>query len=327
MKRNRSLHYLLFALLIMSSCASLTKSQLTEVNAFGQLTKNFSSYPGKVIQTLNDVQGQQQLYQVNSQAKPDDHLESVTAVYEYIKNSAKMDSATDLAFRIVNGYGQNLVLLTSDSYGLQLDTAAQKFGTNLDSLAGQYNKLVPNHAIATGYGALVGELVAFAGNTYIKSQQAKAVRSFVTKADTLIGSMTITLEEFLAGKDGHSGKLKADIEKERKHIHDNFLIFLRSDKEAMILKKKNDTTYTGTLAAWHASGFEADRLYIQLLQNLDATEELRQQCLTAVKNLRKAHHKLFVDLQQRKNLKEIYTELQDYGAAVGQMNATIKKIK
>jgi hypothetical protein len=110
-------------------------------------------------------------------------------------------------------------------------------------------------------------------------------------------------------------------------VRTNFRIFLNRNDEKIVILKKADTVYTGTLDAWRTSSFEPDRLYLTLLQNLDADELLRQQCITAVINLRKAHAKLLQDLDKKKELTEIYTDLQDYATSISEMNTTTKSIK
>jgi hypothetical protein len=341
MKKSETLT-ILTGLLLYCSCASLTKSQLKEVNEFSLLTKSFSCYPQKVFTTLNDVRTREQFFMAGTIRDPKKHQQSVLKIDTFRKTGARLDEEAGLAFQIINDYAQKLVCLTANVYSLNLDTAASSLGTNLDNLIGKYNAIVPQHAVSTGVGALFGELVSFGGDLYIHDRQAKGTKEFVTRGDTLIGSMTVTLEAFLGGNDN---SLMHSIARERENVNNNYLEFLkRNDEEIRITyqadtvygknkwrKKdslaKKDITITGQLYAWRSTGIGADSLYINLLDNLDADELLRQQCLDAVKCLRRAHHKLMEDLQQKKTLKEIYAELQDYGKSIGQMNSTLKTIK
>jgi hypothetical protein len=318
---------ILSVLLLLNSCASLTKSQLNEVCQFGQLTKSFSVYPPQVIYTLNDVHEQQQLFLVNSIINPDKHLQGVMELYTYKKENEKINEQAAVAFSIIDDYAQKLIHLTADSHSRQLDTAAEGLGGNLDNLIDKYNALVPAHAVPTGIGALFGQVISLGGDMYIRSKQAEAAKMFVTKGDTVVGSMTITLQEYLAGRDGDFRSLKAMIARERATMRTNYLIYLKRDEEKIVLMHNRDTAYTGKLSAWRAATFDADKLYIQLLNNLDADEQLRQQCLEALVCLRKAHRQLLNDLQQKKKLKEVYAELRAYGSSIGQMNAAYKKIK
>jgi hypothetical protein len=81
------------------------------------------------------------------------------------------------------------------------------------------------------------------------------------------------------------------------------------------------------LQAWRSSGIAVDRLYIKLLTNLDADETLRQQCLVAVEDLRKAHHKLMQGLKRKKKQREVFQEQLDFGIALTKMYSTIQQIK
>jgi len=329
--------------LLLSSCASLTKSQLNEVNCFGQSAKTFSAYPEKVISTLVDVHTQSQFYEAAIIENPKIHMESVTAIYKFKQEAAKRDEKIGLVFQIISDYGQKLVHLTADVHTLQLDTAAQSFGTNLDGLIDRFNSADPQHAVPTGYGALISKIVSAGGDLYIQDRQARGAKEFVTKGDTLIGMMALKLEEFL--NDNGTNAAKAGIERERKSLAHNYKNYLAADNELITLYYQKDTVYkrdryrkkdsiakkdtiiTGVLKAWRSSGIGADSLYVKLMENLDADEMLRKQCLDAVKDLRKAHHKLMEDLQEKKNLKEVYAETKAYGQSINQMYSTYKTIK
>ena len=317
---------ILSLLLFFSSCASLTKSQLNEVCQFGQLTKSFSAYPPQVIYTLNDVHAQQQLYITNAIIDTGKHIQSLMALYNFKKQADQINEQAAVAFSIIDNYAQKLIFLTSDSHSEQLDSAVQGLGGNIDNLIDKYNSLVPAHAVPTGIGALFSSVISFGGDMYIRSKQAEAAKMFVTKGDTLIGSMTITLHDFLGGKEGDTRSLKAMIERERSTIRTNYRTYLKRDEEKIVLMRNRDTAYTGKLNAWRTDLY-GDKLYLDLLNNLDADEQLRQQCLDALVCLRKAHRQLLNDLQQKKKLKEVYAEFQAYGSSIGEMNAAYKKIK
>jgi len=337
MKKYKTLTVMACLLIFCCSCASLSKSQLAEVNQFGGATKTFAAYPAKVISALVDVHTQNQYFQVGIIVDPNLHRQHVDSIYKWIQTSAKKDEDIALIFQIISDYGQKLVHLTCNAATLQLDTAAQSFGTNMDSLLTKFNSLDPRHKVPTGYAAIISEVISFGGNIYVHDRQAKGAKAFVTKGDTLISVMAAKLEQYLSSDDGNS--VKTGIATERKDLVHNYTAYLASDNELINLYykmdkhnskdslTKKDTVISGALKAWRSSGMGADSLYIKLLTNLDADEALRQQCLAAVENLRKAHHKLMEDLKEKKDLKEVYAELRDYGASLNQMHSTSSKIK
>ena len=337
MKKPETLPVVACLLLFCCSCASLSKSQLDEVNQFGGATKTFAAYPAKVMSTLVDVHTQNQYFEVGIIVDPNLHRQHVDSIYKWIQTSKKKDEEIALVFQILSDYGQKLVHLTANVHTLQLDTAAQSFGTNMDALINKFNSLDPQHKAPTGYGAIIGEVISLGGNMYVQDRQAKGAKAFVTKGDTLIGIMAAKLEQYLSSDEINS--VKTGISRERKELVHNYTAYLASDNELINLYykigkhgskdslTKKDTVITGALKAWRSSGMGADSLYIKLLTNLDADETLRQQCLAAAENLRKAHHKLMEDLQEKKNLKEVYEELQGYGASLRQLHSTSSKIK
>lgn len=328
---------------LLAGCTSLSKSQLTEINQFGRLTRDFSAGPAKVTATLSAIQGQNQLFQSAIIQDPEKHLASVTAIYRFTQESAKRDARIALLLQIVGDYGQKLVRLTADLQSLQLDTAAQSLGTNLDNLLDKYNAAEPSHTVPTGIGALFGHLISFGGGLYIHDRQAKGAKEFVSRGDTIIGTMALRLLHLLEDKEGDN--LTDRLAHEREVVDRNYKAYLAVDNEPIRLYVKTDTLYrknrfrrndlmakkdtviTGALKAWRSNAMDADSLYLKLLGNLDAAEILRRQCITAVAGMRTAHHKLLEDLQQKKDLKELYTELRDYGNSVSKMYSTFKKIK
>ncbi len=338
MKTPKTVAVMACVLLFYCSCASLSKSQLDEVNQFGGATKTFAVYPAKLMSALVDVHTQNQYYQVGIIVDPNLHRQHLDSIYKWIQTSAKKDEEISLVFQIINDYGQKLVHLTSNAATLQLDTAAQSFGSNIDSLLTRFNSFEPQHKVPTGYAAIIGEVVTFGGQLIYTRPPGKRGQSFLLlKAIPLIGMMATKLEQYLSSDNVNS--IKAGISRERKDLVHNYTAYLASDNELINLYykidkqggkdsvTKKDTVITGALKAWRSPGMGADSLYIKLLTNLDADETLRQQCLAAVESLRKAHHKLMLDLQEKKNLKDVYAELRDYGASLHQMHSTSSKIK
>lgn len=326
-------HYGPLAIFCLSSCASLTTSQLKEVNTFGTLTKTFSSTPGQIFSTINNAHVEEQLLFGSTIHKPDDHLEIVTELYNDQQSKKTLNKQADASMQILNDYGQKLAHLAADVNSENLDTSAFALGSDLDKLIESYNSLVPAHNIPTGIGAFFGQLVATGGDLYIKRKQAEGVKEFVKKGDVLVAAIGEAIKDNLGGSGQAS--LGGLIVSKKADLKRNYLHFLKRDDEEMRIytydkkTKKIDTTmaYSGNLDAWHTGSFDADNLYLKSLTELDAAEALRVQCLAAADELVKAHHLLHKDLQEKKKIKDMYAALQGYSAAVSQVYATYKKIK
>jgi len=127
------------SMLALAGCASLTKSQLAAVNQFGQTTCNFSAFPSKLYNTYIDIHERSLIHDANASTDPKQHLRSLELAYDLRKRHLETNAKLDLTFKIIDKYGQALVLLTSDKHGKQLDTAAQKVGNSLEGLISTYN--------------------------------------------------------------------------------------------------------------------------------------------------------------------------------------------
>jgi hypothetical protein len=329
--RTRCSYFL--AALCLVSCASLTQSQLKEVNAFGGLTKDFAAVPGKIFNTYNEAEVQKQLLLTNAIHGADTHLASLDQFYKNQKNKSMRNKQADAAMQVLNDYAQKLAHLAADVHSKQLDTAALAAGTDLDKLIANYNALVPAHQIPTGIGALFGQALSAAGDIYIRDKQAKAVKSFVTSGDGLVAAIAAAIWENF--DDAGSNSLKSLIESEKADLAKNYLTFRKRDAEEIKIfpvnvksqQVESAMSQSGQVDAWHSGSFDADRLYLQCLADLDTDEQLRQQFVAAADKMQKVHHQLLSDLRERRKIKDMYATLQDYAGSVNQLYATYTKIK
>jgi hypothetical protein len=315
-------------LVLACSCASLTKSQLTEIQIFGQLTQNFSAYPGYVVSSYNTVHQQQQLFLANGLPTPAEHYNLIAEASDFKINSDFINPQIDLSLKIVDRYAQALILLTADRYSKALDTASKGLGLNLEKLIGSYNAVSRSTPLPTGIGGAIGQLISSGGNLYIRKKQAEEVRKIIPLADTIIAQMTNNILVLLNGQAGAGQtNLPQLITLEKDNIARNYKRFLGLNREQISIRKGKDTTgYRGTIVSERFAGLEDDRECLRLLENLNYTEQLRLQCIEATKNLRKAHKKLLESVQQKKDIKEIVAEMQYYGEDQRKMHQIIRAI-
>jgi hypothetical protein len=316
-------------LLMTSGCASLTTSQLSEVNAFGQITSHFSAYPGKIISTYDAVHQQQELFYANSEPDPQSHLTALADAYNFKKITDLINPKIDLSFQIIDQYAQELVLLTSQKNSLALDTVSKTLGSNLDNLVIQYNKVEPSANLKSGLGSAAAALVQLGGDAYIKVKQAEEVRKIVPQADEVIIKMTDNILEFLDPVgNGNGTTLKSLLQSERGQVTSNYKAYLNPYTDHVLSGAQSvQPSQWGNIEHRRFASLDDDRLYITLLQDLDNAEALRIECIAAIKSLRAAHHKLTEDIAQKQNLKDRAGEIQTYGDDLKNMINTIKAIK
>jgi hypothetical protein len=291
--------------LVFGSCASLTRTQIKAVNRFARTSKNFSAYPSRIMTELAEIRVKRGIYFANSLDSPKLHIGELDDIYTAYKDDYKISSKVDITFKVIDKYAQSLLLLSSDKYASDLETQANNFGADLDSLISTYNSIDREKQVPGGIGGAINKLILLGGKQYIRSRQAKEIKTFVPRADSLISIMTTNLLEFL-----ESTNIQILIKNEEAGINSNYLSFLRQRR-----------------AGNQPVSIVNERDYLVLKSNIDEIKNLRRQTVVATKHLRRAHTKLLLEIQSKKTLTETITELQELYEDVREINATIDGIK
>lgn len=276
--------------ILITSCASLSKSQLDAVNHFAKTSANFSNYPDKIVREMAEVRMQRSLYMANGLNNVNDHLDELDYIHQDRLDDEKLASEINITFQIIDQYAQTLALLSSSTFDEEIKTQAYTLGKDLDSLIKINNKLSPNRQLPLGIGAGVSNLMRIAGSQYIRTKQSKEVKKFVLAADTLVSGMTKHLIQFL--ESGHFNDL-IKIEESLKNDYRNFL-----DRH----NKSNQLDF--------------DREYLELKQKIEHIKAMRKQTISATKTLAQAHHSIAKNLQKKQKLKERIQALQMYNDEV-----------
>jgi hypothetical protein len=293
--------YLLILTIFLVSCASLSKTQIKTVNHFAQTTKDFSAFPGKIMTGLAEIRTRRGVYFANSLSDPKLHIDVLDSIYSNKIHAYKVSEKVDITFKIINKYAQSLELLSSDRYEIKLKDQATSFGLDIDSLVILYNNIDKTGKLPTGIGAAVGKLVIMGGQQYFRAKQAKEIKSFVHQADTLISTMTGNLLVFLK-----SENINELINAEERGINENYLSYIRQTSKTSI---------------------ENDYEYLELKNSIDEVKKLRQQTITATRNLRETHKKLLIEIEKKKVFKESLKELQLLFEQIKELKSIADNIK
>lgn len=303
----------------MVACATLTKTQIKAVNQFARTSRNFSAYPSKIMQGLAEIRSKRGVYFANSLDNPKLHIQELDNIYSFKKQDYVFSTKVDVTFKIIDKYAKSLLLLSSDKYEKNLDVQALNFGEDLDSLTVRYNSISEVKPVPTGIGGAIGQLVAFGGRQFIRTRQAKEIKKFVPKADTLIAVMTDNLLEFLL-----STNIDALIKNEEAGINDSYLSYLRHIKTVSSVTSSKDTSL---LALNTKSSIENDNEYLELRTSIDGVKKLRQLTVNATRKLRRAHKKLLDSLRQKQNLKTAIWEVQQLYDGIKDIKSAIEQIE
>lgn len=303
-------------LVLISSCASLTKSQVEAVHQFAKTSRDFSAYPSEILTAMAELRVKRGVYFTNSLQDPDDessddnidslnelavtsHVKELNDIYKAKKDDYIASEKANITFKIIDKYAQSLLLLSSDKHAADMETQAANFGVSLDSLISKYNSIQGATKVSPGIGGLIGSLIMAGGKQFIRVKQAKEIQRFVPAADKMIGIMSGNLLEFL-----ESGKIASLIANEEKGIQSNYRSFLRHRKPYI----QNE---------WD---------YLELLTHLDRIKALRDQTIEATNSLRAAHGELLTAIKEKKTLTEAIAGVQSLYEDVNEIKSTIHEL-
>lgn len=297
--------FILLSALILSACASLTKTQVESVNGFAKTARNFSDYPSTFMRLLFEVREKRGVFYAVSKSSSNENLNEVDAVLAEKKNDFAFTEQVDLSFKIIDQYAQALMLLSSDEHEKALAKESEKLGINLDKFVETYNKKYTAKKIPEGIGAAAGQLVLFAGKQYSRIRQAQYIKEFVAKGDSLIGVITGNLVQFM-----ERTKIDALIQNEETGIREGYKFYLARLISLNCVPSINDQSE-----------------YMRLKENMENVKTLRGQTIKATKDLRKAHAKLYEEIKKKKKLKETIEELSTLYEEVREIKSKIEEIE
>ncbi len=154
---------------LYSSCASLTKSQLDAVNAFGQPAVIFQHIRAALFLFTITFMCRTKCSGPTVYPIPNNTLRPSAQANDFKLKTRLISEETDLSLHIIDQYAQSLVMLTSAAKPVnQLDTASHNFGNNIDSLVSKYNTLKPQSPLPTGHGDDLSAL-RWPGATFIST--------------------------------------------------------------------------------------------------------------------------------------------------------------
>lgn len=162
---------------------------------------------------------------------------------------------------------------------------------------------------------MVGQVIVFGGDLYIKTKQGNQLKAFVPAADTLIAVMAANLKEFLEGEVStntlnQSISIKGLIDNERKGLKEGYMFYLTTCARLNILPT-----------------LESENEYLNLKSVLDGLDTLLDQTIAATIGLRIAHSKLLIEIEKKHSLTESIKEIQAYCDDINNIKSTIRKIE
>ncbi|MCK9413839.1 MAG: hypothetical protein M0Q53_16180 [Prolixibacteraceae bacterium] len=292
--------YCLILLLFLGSCLSVSKEQRTTVQQFAVNAANFSSLPEKLWMELADIRELRGIYYANSFTNSEIHLNELNDIVQERLHNDKVPDRIRPVFKILENYANGLVKLTSDASSTANSKLYGTFGTQLETLVGDYNQATEVGKLPSGVGTLLAETLGKGTDAYLSNRQLKALKKYVNQADTLVSSLCIEMEKYLS-----SELLVQLIDNEDTGLGESFRYYFTKRIPPSI---------------------ESEMDYINLKKRIVQLKEFRRQAIAAVKKLRIAHLALEEALNKTKTVKEIAANLESFYADVAKLYTMVEEL-
>ena len=254
---------------------SVSKEQRSVVQQFSLKTENFSAYPEKLMTELADIREARGIYYANSFTDPVTHLNELDAIVKERLKDDKIPGRVAVTFKILDQYAEGLVQLSSDAPFKTRSKLYGEFGVDIETLVGYYNQIDGAHPLPAGIGKLLTQSLDKGTKAYLAHKQCKALKKFVSQADTLVSLLCDGMVNFLSSEG--MGKL---IKAEESGIPESFRFYFTKRSPPSL---------------------EGEKEYIELMKRVQGVKQLQGQTIQTIKNLKKAHKELAEELPGRKH--------------------------
>lgn len=298
-KFRRKFYHVLFLLPLLSGCSVLTKSQLDSIQVYSLATQEYSQYPAQLINDFVEVQNSIFLLTSPLIFDPERAAARIFAHQNDQNEILEEAERLDLSFTILKEYVKNLEVLSTPDYFEKFNSNIKNTGTNLDLLVGRYNSQFDKE-LPEGIGSLVYQSLVMVGQKSLARQRGNILKDYILKGDPLIKEITQVTKEFLERK--VSGEWLKQIDLELKSAH-------TAVRRQIVMDTLN---YPSNAFQIIQLDTQVDQLYKDSYQ----LKKLNESLLIAIDELYPAHHAITVDVQQKKKLTALLTEITSFVAEV-----------
>ena len=289
---------MLFMLIYLSGCSSMTKAQMKRVNSLAVVSDSSITGPGSIMRTLNEVYLDRGLIYAASLQGADNRIRELNGLADATSEFSRLADKSDVCINILNSYVRALRSVSSETRWKQNGTELRGIGRNMDSLAIAYNKLDWGILYEPGIAKQIGKTSGYLAEQYGKRHQRKTVEAVLAQGDKLVDECVQSLVAVLKSDD-----FKTIIENERTGLENNYRVYL------------NAAALNGVTPD---SGF--DRLYIENRFKIEQAESTRRQCITMLQSFRRAHAALLKEMETHRT----YAEFAD---ALFELNKQITSLR
>jgi len=286
----KTVYFLSFivAILLITSCAVLTKSQLQRVNNLTVASDTVVVTPKVIFDELASVRLERGLFYAASLTSASARDKEINALASASLTDEQMVMRAEAYVNVLNSYLRALRSISADARWSAYGAEWRGIGRNIDSLILRYNQTdILDTKIPVGWAKLSGQYMGYFSERYMRVRQTKAVKAFVTVGDTLVAACTDGLIDLLK-----QGDLIQLIENESEGLKNNYEAYLRRLELSGL-----------------PADLAADRMYIDLIKRVEKAKYTRGRCVTALQALKRAHAKLVEELKKKQEVDFFIDEL------------------
>ena len=162
---------MLFLLVYMSGCSSITKAQLKRVNSLAVVSDSAVTGPGSIFHMLDDVRMERGLIYAASLQGTDTRIQELNGLADAIAGQSRLADKSDVCINILDSYIRALRSVSNEARWKRNGTELRGIGRNMDSLAIAYNKLEWGTLYEPGIAKQIGKTSGYLAEQYGKCRQ------------------------------------------------------------------------------------------------------------------------------------------------------------
>lgn len=272
---------------VLVSCATLSKSQLSKIKALSITSDTVALAPQMLFEKLAEVRMERGLLYAASLDGTEGRISEVNALSKAAVNDAAIAKKAGVYVNALNGYLKALKSLSADTRWKKYGTELSGIGRNVDSLIIAYNKLEWSDPIEPGLSKQLGKTTGYISEEIGRRVQRKKVMEVLEAGDSLISTSCDALVKILKKEE-----VNRLIENEEQGVESNYRSYLN--------------------AAYRHDVFvpsDMDRNYLKLKSKLEEVRGIQTKCASALTSLKNAHHKLLSEMDKSRKYDEYSEEL------------------
>ncbi len=288
-------------LLLAGSCTVLSKTQKAMAQRLSISADTVVSAPIRMFETLAEVRLERSLFYASTLTGATAHFPEVDMIADAAEKEQKRLSKYGVYINALNSYIRAIQSLSSDTRWKGIGTEVRGIGNNLDSILLYYDRIFSD-SLSVGYFKIAGKAGGYISEELTKGHQAKLLKKFMTKGDSIVSICCDSLIAVL--KSDSLIELIDNEEAALKYDYSRFLEFATPKPEILI---------------------EYDRRYVHLSASMTTVKSLRTQCCRGLKAFQKAHSSLVKEMNRKKD-SDIYPDLLELIKISSQICLLIKKL-